>query len=314
MEVHRVQGLTVRLFGPVDEESASPVLWLIHGAGMSSASFIPLATLLTSAAFASANGVGGDLMRCAAVDLRCHGDSTRDGGEEGLTLPQLVDDVVAVILEASQRWFSRQPRVFLAGHSLGGSVAVRAAHRSELKSKIGGLVMLDIVEETARQSLRHMQAYLDNRPTSFCSADAAIAWFLHKGGMRSERSARLTVPFLLSPVSAGTDLSLQSGAGSQDMWRWKTNLADTQQCWSDWFTDLDMLFLALPCPKMLMLAGTDRLDKSLTIGHMQGKFQMEVISGVGHYLHEDDPATVAAKLLRFVVRVDTLLRKLPAPK
>jgi protein phosphatase methylesterase 1 len=35
-----------------------------------------------------------------------------------------------------------------------------------------------------------------------------------------------------------------------------------------------------------VLAGTDRLDKELMIGHMQGKFQLVVVPGVGHMLHE----------------------------
>lgn len=38
---------------------------------------------------------------------------------------------------------------------------------------------------------------------------------------------------------------------------------------------------------MLLLAGTDRLDKALTIGQMQGKFQLELIPQVGHVIQED---------------------------
>jgi len=38
--------------------------------------------------------------------------------------------------------------------------------------------------------------------------------------------------------------------------------------------------------RLLVLAGTDRLDKELMIGQMQGKFQMEVVPDVGHMLHE----------------------------
>lgn len=38
----------------------------------------------------------------------------------------------------------------------------------------------------------------------------------------------------------------------------------------------------VPCPKMLLLAGTDRLDKVLTIGQMQGKFQLAVLPMAGH--------------------------------
>ena len=35
-----------------------------------------------------------------------------------------------------------------------------------------------------------------------------------------------------------------------------------------------------------MLAGTERLDRQLMIGQMQGKFQLSVIPGVGHMLQE----------------------------
>ena len=40
---------------------------------------------------------------------------------------------------------------------------------------------------------------------------------------------------------------------------------------SGWFQGLSEKFLACECPKMLLLAGVDRLDKELTIGQMQGE-------------------------------------------
>lgn len=49
-----------------------------------------------------------------------------------------------------------------------------------------------------------------------------------------------------------------------------------------------------------MLAGTERLDRELMIGQMQGKFQLEVISGVGHMLHE---------VRSFDLRIDNCGRK-----
>lgn len=80
-----------------------------------------------------------------------------------------------------------------------------------------------------------------------------------------------------------------------------------------------------------MLAGTDRLDKELMIGQMQGKFQMIVVPGVGHMLHEvltflgqlwrflqskhrfafvqDDPTQLAQILLDFWRRNDRILPK-----
>ena len=35
--------------------------------------------------------------------------------------------------------------------------------------------------------------------------------------------------------------------------------------------------------------GVDRLDRDLTIGQMQGKFQMQVLPQCGHAVHEDQP-------------------------
>lgn len=53
-----------------------------------------------------------------------------------------------------------------------------------------------------------------------------------------------------------------------------------------WFTGLSSKFLAARTARLLVLAGTDRLNTELMIGQMQGKFQMTVVPGVGHMLHE----------------------------
>ncbi|CAN8032604.1 unnamed protein product [Ixodes persulcatus] len=58
----------------------------------------------------------------------------------------------------------------------------------------------------------------------------------------------------------------------------------------------------VPCPKLLLLAGVDRLDKDLTIGQMQGKFQMQVLPQCGHAVHEDVPDKVAEAVATFLVR------------
>lgn len=57
---------------------------------------------------------------------------------------------------------------------------------------------------------------------------------------------------------------------------------------------------------MLILAGTDRLDKTLMIGQMQGKFQLEVLPDVGHMLHEDNPEKIAGLLVEFWKRNERL--------
>jgi protein phosphatase methylesterase 1 len=62
------------------------------------------------------------------------------------------------------------------------------------------------------------------------------------------------------------------------------------------------LFLKIKSPKLLLLAGTDRLDKELTIAQMQGKFVFKVLSKVGHVIQEDDPQRTAAVIIDFVER------------
>ena len=67
-----------------------------------------------------------------------------------------------------------------------------------------------------------------------------------------------------------------------------------------WFSGLSSLFLGTPCPKLLILAGTDRLDRELTIAQMQGKFQMNVVYGAGHVLQEDCPDKACDVLRTFL--------------
>lgn len=45
-------------------------------------------------------------------------------------------------------------------------------------------------------------------------------------------------------------------------------------------------FLSVRTARLLALAGTDRLDKELMIGQMQGKFQLIVVPGTGHMIQE----------------------------
>lgn len=51
---------------------------------------------------------------------------------------------------------------------------------------------------------------------------------------------------------------------------WRIDLAKTERHWAGWFNGLSVAFLNVPAPKMLLLAGVDRLDRDLTVGQMQG--------------------------------------------
>ena len=61
----------------------------------------------------------------------------------------------------------------------------------------------------------------------------------------------------------------------------------------------------------MILAGTDRLDKELMIGQMQGKFQLTVIPEAGHFVQEDVPEKTATLLAEFFKRNDRSAMVLP---
>ena len=62
------------------------------------------------------------------------------------------------------------------------------------------------------------------------------------------------------------------------------------------------MLLSVPAPKLLLLAGVDRLDRELMVGQMQGKFQMQVLPQCGHAVHEDSPENVADAISNFMLR------------
>ena len=120
-----------------------------------------------------------------------------------------------------------------------------------------GFAVLDVVEGSAIEALLHMKTYLASRPSSFASVDQAINWHIRSRTIRDLESAKASVPSLLIP--------------KDDRWVWRTDLARTQRWWEEWFTGMSGLFLRGRAAKALVLAGTDRLDKELMVGQMQGR-------------------------------------------
>nr|CAG4647975.1 EOG090X07NZ [Moina brachiata]SVE93060.1 EOG090X07NZ [Moina brachiata] len=96
-------------------------------------------------------------------------------------------------------------------------------------------------------------------------------------------------------------VSMQSRA-SKSGYHWRIDLTKTENHWPGWFNGLSATFLSMPVAKLLLLAGIDRLDRELTVGQMQGKFQMQVLPQCGHAVHEDVPDKVAEVVATFLVR------------
>eukprot|EP01130_Rhizamoeba_saxonica_P011237 TRINITY_DN465_c0_g4_i2.p1 TRINITY_DN465_c0_g4~~TRINITY_DN465_c0_g4_i2.p1 ORF type:complete len:175 (+),score=35.07 TRINITY_DN465_c0_g4_i2:474-998(+) len=171
---------------------------------------------------------------------------------------------------------------------MGGAMAIHCA-KDLGRDIVRGLIVLDVVEGTAMSSLPLMQSILRRRPKSFDSIPAAIQWSISTGFIRSRKSACVSVPPQIIETEHG-------------LYVWRTDLESTSSFWEGWFTGMSELFLSIPTPKMLMIADTDRLDKALTIGQMQGKYQLTIMPAVGHQIQEDNPIKTAEKFLTFIER------------
>eukprot|EP01061_Rhynchopus_euleeides_P033546 TRINITY_DN562_c6_g1_i1.p1 TRINITY_DN562_c6_g1~~TRINITY_DN562_c6_g1_i1.p1 ORF type:complete len:362 (+),score=93.27 TRINITY_DN562_c6_g1_i1:296-1381(+) len=272
-------GDTFRVYQSDGPSGAPAAILLIHGAGTCAMSWALCADSLRQHA------------PVVAFDMRGHG-ATHCQHDSDLSADTLCDDIIAVMRAV----FPEGQRVLLVGHSLGGALAVQVCRRPGLPVTLTGCVVEDVVEGTALESLRHMKSVLAKRPSRFADISTAIQWGAAGSGVRNEESARASMPGQV--VERG-------GA-----FHWRTDLLATEPFWEGWFKGMSAWFLGSSCPKLLLLAGTDRLDKELSIGHMQGKFQLTVMGGTGHFMHEDKPAEVAEIVMRFYNR---FTRPIPRP-
>ncbi|XP_003579844.2 protein phosphatase methylesterase 1 [Brachypodium distachyon] len=253
--------------------SEGPVVFCLHGGGYSGLSFALAANRIK------------EKSHVVAMDLRGHGKSTTSDDLD-LSIETLTNDVISVI---RTMYGDSTPAIILVGHSMGGSVAVHVAARKVFRN-LHGLVVVDVVEGTAMASLVHMQKILANRAHHFPNIEKAIEWSVKGGSLRNIESARISVPPTLKYDE------------SRECYTYRTPLEKTEKYWKGWYEGLSDKFLSCPVQKILLLAGTDRLDRALTIGQMQGKFQMVVVRHTGHAIQEDVPEEFASHILTFISR------------
>ncbi|KAL2936443.1 Protein phosphatase methylesterase 1 [Bienertia sinuspersici] len=264
---------TENVFHVYKAGSEGPVVFCLHGGGYSGLSFALSASKIKEKA------------RVVAMDLRGHGKSVTDNDLD-LSIETLCSDVLAVL---KIMYGDSPPAIVLVGHSMGGSVAVHVAAKKTLPS-LAGLVVVDVVEGTALASLVHMQKILSSRVKHFSSMEKAIEWSVRSGSLKNIDSARVSVPATLKYDEA------------KNCYVHRACLEETEQYWRGWYEGLSEIFLSSPVPKLLLLAGTDRLDRTLTIGQMQGKYQMVVVRHTGHAIQEDVPDEFAKLILNFISR------------
>ncbi|KAG7891423.1 hypothetical protein KL925_001367 [Ogataea polymorpha] len=310
------------------DSDSSVILVMHHGAGSSGATFAKLAPAIEKQCeMQSISSVPGVF----TFDMRGHGRTAllNSSSEENskLSIDNLCDDFRFLL-----QWFHEKyipegppPSYFLVGHSLGGSILTKvisddvnnsACLKKNLGQLVSGLVMIDIVEDTAIKSLSAMNSYLNTIPKQFPSIEDAIRWHIDSNLLHNVDSSLISVPSLFTRTDEGH-------------YKWIIDLRKTEPFWHDWFEGLSKRFVSIPdrISKLLILANNDYLDKDLMIGQMQGKYQLVVFhnnqlkhantlttatqsipsqdaSDLGHFVHEDIPLKVAASLVDFVERND----------
>lgn len=296
--------------------SHGPVLLLLHGGGHSALSW----AVFTSVIYSRIN------CRVVAMDLRSHGD-TKVKNDDDISADTMGKDIGKVV---EALYGENPPPIMVIGHSMGGAIAVHTAAANHIPSLLG-LCVIDVVEGTAMDALNSMQNFLRSRPKTFKSLENAIEWSVKSGQIRNIESARVSMGGQVKKmeetvISTGVSTSIEGiieeeeeegeGEGSnnkrmkeddkevkkESVFTWRVDLSKTEKYWDGWFRGLSALFLSCSVPKLLLLAGVDRLDKDLTIGQMQGKFQMQVLPQCGHAVHEDVPEKVADAVASFMVR------------
>uniref|UniRef100_A0A7G3AQ62 Protein phosphatase methylesterase 1 n=1 Tax=Lutzomyia longipalpis TaxID=7200 RepID=A0A7G3AQ62_LUTLO len=310
-----------------EPQEKGPLIILLHGGGFSALTWALFSQEITSMIFC----------QCLAVDLRGHGD-TETTDDWDLSATTLATDVAKVI---SALYPEGNPQIILVGHSMGGAIATHLVHLN-LVSNLIGLTVIDVVEGTAMDALASMQSFLRSRPSHFKSIPQAIEWSVRSGQIRNLESAKVSMPGQIidtetkklstnelplpetsepapavstfaNPLSIPEDAEADTPESSASVFKapevanakkytWRIDLSKSEKFWAGWFEGLSQKFLDLPVAKLLLLASIDGLDRTLTVGQMQGKFQMQVLARCGHAVHEDRPCEVAEVIASYMIR------------
>ncbi|OUC49942.1 hypothetical protein D917_00922 [Trichinella nativa] len=297
------------LFNVYIKGKDGPLLVFLHGGGCSALSWACLAVnsfiiVLKS----SAPKYLSSLITCTvfAIDLRGHGETTTDD-EYNLALEVMADDVAVVLKtyfsQITAPWFFLLQRENKILFSMGGAVAVEVAHSKNIPS-LAALIVVDVSEGSALQALKCMQNYLLSRPKQFNSLPMAIEWRIQSVKENLVKSDQHPIDRIdeeaaeLEEIPQSSDVECPKST----IYGWRIDLSKTEKYWEGWYTGMSEKFLSVSVPKLLLLANKDNMDTALTTAQMQGKFQMALLTEVGHSVHEDSPEKTAEIFASFLLR------------
>lgn len=261
------------MYEAISDSNSSPqsIMFLLHGGGYTAETWCWLVDYMK----ADLNSL------FVAYDLRGHGQTS---GPDSLNLSfsNLCSDA-AEIVSVYKTEHPSLP-IFIVGHSLGGAIATAVSERLNAL----GIVVIDIVEEAALSALRRMPQVLAARPSKFTTEEDAVQWALRSKTCSSREVAEIS---FLSQYRSTENGLVQI-----------VDLMPSEPHWDGWFRGLSEAFVNSPANRLLVLAETDYLDKTLLIGQMQGKFQLEIVRNTGHAIQEDQPKLLASLIAKFVKR------------
>ena len=214
-----------------------------------------------------------------SFDFKGHGDNSKEN-DNVFSKQFLIEETIEVLDYISS--INVNP-IVLVGHSMGGSIATFVVEYlfenkekyMEIVKKIKGLIVIDVSEGTAKEALPFMESIVLSRPNIFNSIEEAVEFYYKQNIIQSLASCKVSIPPMLVKKDDGK-------------FHLKVDLLKSKSNWVEWFEGLTKSFLNVKIPKLLVMAGPERMDKELTIAHMQGKFKLINNSNVGHFMHEDN--------------------------
>lgn len=243
----------------VERAGRGPALVLVHGITESLHSFDPLLDALTSS------------YDVTAIDLRGHGESTREGPFDVLTMAL---DVRAVLEDEGVS------DAVLVGHSLGGTVVSVAAALGPVRGVINIDQSMDLASFQA--SLRALEPMLRADQASF-EAAMSMVFDAMRGPLSDEEWARLQG---LRRYDQGVVLAI-----------WESVFSLSADELAEMVRNLSG---AISAP-YLSLHGTDPgAGYEEWLGQLLSQARVERWEGAGHYPHLVDPTRFVARLDEFV--------------
>ena len=246
-------------------QGSGPAVILMHGMFGSLSNLAGLARV-----------IDGD-HRVISVDLRNHGDSPH---EEAMDIPLMAADIIELMDDL------RLPSAVLIGHSLGGKVAMQIALNHP--QRVAGLVVGDISPVQYPQTnnvlaLDALEALSQQQITSRAAADETMGRYIDEP---------VTKGFLLKNVRRLT----------ADKFELKLNMASITK---NYATSL------CAAPAGVPFSGPTLFIKGEVSAYIQEKHKpvidqlfpnakLEIMTGVGHWLHAEKPQVFNDLVLNFI--------------